>query len=69
MIVVEELKLNKYEACSCPDCQDLYRRAGSRVIPDYVDGQVANFNQNTMDALDSAQAAFLAHASDDVPAK
>lgn len=67
MLVIEELKLNKFEPCHCPDCQDLFRRVGQRVIPDYVDGQVASFNQNTMDAIGSAEAAFLAHAVDEAP--
>ena len=64
MVVIEELKLNKFEPCHCPDCQDLFRRVGQRVLPDYVDGQVAEFNQNTMDALGSVEDAFLAHAID-----
>lgn len=60
MLVVEKMKLNKFRAVACIDPQDLYKRVGSRAIPEIQDGQVADFNQNTMDALCAAEAAWLA---------
>lgn len=47
MIVVDELKLNKFREVSIPKNKDLFSRIGSRSVP-VIDGQVANFSNPSL---------------------
>lgn len=50
------MKLNKFRVVSIPTNKDLFMRVGSRPIPDMADGQVAQFTNGEIDALDAAEA-------------
>lgn len=47
-------KLNRFRRVSIPSNKDLFYRVGKRPIPAFEDGQIANFNGDTMSMLDNA---------------
>lgn len=59
MFVNPKLKLNKFRMVSIPKNKDLFFRVGKRPIPDMVDGQVANFSNDTMNALSAIEDQYL----------
>ena len=54
MIVVKDLKLNKFRNVSIPSNKDLYERIGPRSIK-VEDGQVANFNLSGLSTEDQLE--------------
>lgn len=59
MIVVEELKLNKFRHVSIPSNKDLFMRVGLRPLPDMADGQTAVFANGVMEEIDALEAQLL----------
>lgn len=58
-MVCKKMKLNKFRQVSLPSNKDLFMRVGKRQLPDMQDGQVANFNTDTMSSLTSLEAQYL----------
>lgn len=57
--VCKKLKLNKFRQVSLPSNKDLFMRVGKRQLPEMQDGQVADFNTDTMSSLTSLEAQYL----------
>lgn len=59
MICVSRLKLNKFRLVSIPSNKDIFERVGQRVLPEMLDGQVAQFANGVMDEIDIAEAQLI----------
>lgn len=59
MYVNPKLKLNKFRKVSIPKNKDLFFRVGRRPMPDMIDGQVASFANDTMNALSAIEDQYL----------
>lgn len=59
MFVNPKLKLNKFRMVSVPKNKDLFLRVGKRPVFDMADGQVANFSNDTMNALSAVEDQYL----------
>lgn len=57
--VIKGLKLNKFRVVSIPKNKDLFLRVGSRPIPKMEDGQVANYTNGGLEALDEMEAQLI----------
>lgn len=59
MIVIKELKLNKFRNVSIPRNKDLFLRVGLRPLPEIQDGQTASFSNGLLEELDAIEAQFI----------
>lgn len=57
--VIKRLKLNRYRCVSIPSNKDLFLRVGQRALPPMADGQIADYNNNTMENLDYLEAQLI----------
>lgn len=57
--VIKRLKLNRHRCVSIPSNKDLFQRVGQRVLPPMADGQVADYNNSTMENLDYIESQLL----------
>lgn len=73
MFVHPKLKLNKFRMVSVPKNKDLFFRVGKRPVFDMADGLVANFSNDTMNALSAVEDQYLKDnqmpSDTDVPGK
>lgn len=58
-VVIKKLKLNKFRVVSIPKNKDLFMRVGERPLPKMEDGQVANYTNGGLEALDEMEAQLL----------
>lgn len=58
-VVIKKLKLNKFRVVSIPKNKDLFMRVGARPLPKMEDGQVANYTNGGLDALDEMEAQMI----------
>ena len=58
-VCIKKLKLNQFRQVSCPSNQDLFYRIGSRPLPGFKDGQIAETFNGGLDAIDAMEAMLL----------
>lgn len=57
--VIKKKQLNRFRNVSIPSNKDLFFRVGKRPLPNMVDGQVASFDNSTMNQIDNAMETLL----------
>ena len=58
-ICIKKLKLNKFRVVCIPSNKDLFMRVGPRSNPNFEDGQVANYTNGGLEALDEMEAQLI----------
>lgn len=56
---IKKLKLNKFRVVSIPSNKDLFMRVGPRPNVNIPDGQVANYTNGGLEALDEMEAQLI----------